>query len=344
MSTPIEQRRILRTAIPGPASQALHARKLAAVSSGVSTGLPAYIERAAGGILVDADGNQLIDFGSGIAVTSVGNAAPKVVERVSAQVAELTHTCFMVNPYEEYVAVCEKLNELTPGDHPKRTALFNSGAEAVENAVKVARHYTGKDGIVAFDHAYHGRTNLTLAMTAKNMPYKHKFGPFASELYRVPMAYPYRWPGGPQHCADEAFDYIIDQIHAQIGEENTAAVIIEPIQGEGGFVVPPRGFLPALAQWCRDNNILFIADEVQSGFCRTGDWFACDDEGVVPDLVTTAKGIAGGMPLSGLTGRADIMDTIHPGGLGGTYGGNPVACAAALASIETMEELNLAAR
>ena len=344
MSTPIEQRRILRTAIPGPASQALHARKLAAVSSGVSTGLPAYIERAAGGILVDADGNQLIDFGSGIAVTSVGNAAPKVVERVSAQVAELTHTCFMVNPYEEYVAVCEKLNELTPGDHPKRTALFNSGAEAVENAVKVARHYTGKDGIVAFDHAYHGRTNLTLAMTAKNMPYKHKFGPFASELYRVPMAYPYRWPGGPQHCADEAFDYIIDQIHAQIGEENTAAVIIEPIQGEGGFVVPPRGFLPALAQWCRDNNILFIADEVQSGFCRTGDWFACDDEGVVPDLVTTAKGIAGGMPLSGLTGRADIMDTIHPGGLGGTYGGNPVACAAALGAIETMEELDLCSR
>ncbi len=344
MSTPIEQRRILRTEIPGPASQALHARKLAAVSSGVSTGLPAYIERAAGGILIDADGNQLIDFGSGIAVTSVGNAAPKVVERVSAQVAELTHTCFMVNPYEEYVAVCEKLNELTPGDHPKRSALFNSGAEAVENAVKVARHYTGKDGIVAFDHAYHGRTNLTLAMTAKNMPYKHKFGPFASELYRVPMAYPYRWPGGPQHCADEAFDYIIDQIHAQIGEENTAAVIIEPIQGEGGFVVPPRGFLPALAQWCRDNNILFIADEVQSGFCRTGDWFACDDEGVVPDLVPTAKGIAGGMPLSGLTGRADIMDTIHPGGLGGTYGGNPVACAAALGAIETMEELDLCSR
>ncbi len=344
MSTPIKQRRILRTEIPGPASQALHARKLAAVSAGVSTGLPAYIERAAGGILVDADGNQLIDFGSGIAVTSVGNAAPKVVQRVSAQVADLTHTCFMVNPYEEYVAVCEKLNELTPGDHAKRSALFNSGAEAVENAVKVARHYTGKDGIVAFDHAYHGRTNLTLAMTAKNMPYKHKFGPFASELYRVPMAYPYRWPGGPQHCADEAFDYIIDQIHAQIGEENTAAVIIEPIQGEGGFVVPPRGFLSALAQWCRDNNILFIADEVQSGFCRTGDWFACDDEGVVPDLVTTAKGIAGGMPLSGLTGRADIMDTIHPGGLGGTYGGNPVACAAALGAIETMEELDLCSR
>ena len=341
---PIEQRRILRTEIPGPASRAMHERKLSAVSAGVSTGLPAYIERAGGGILVDIDGNQLIDFGSGIAVTTVGNAAPKVVEAVTRQVADLTHTCFMVNPYEPYVALCEKLNELTPGDHPKRSALFNSGAEAVENAVKVARHYTGKDGIVAFDHAYHGRTNLTLAMTAKNMPYKHKFGPFASELYRVPMAYPYRWPGGPQHCADEAFDYIIDQIHAQIGEENCAAVIIEPVQGEGGFITPPRGFLPALAQWCRDHGILFIADEVQSGFCRTGDWFACDDEGVVPDLVTTAKGIAGGMPLSALTGRAEIMDSIHPGGLGGTYGGNPVACAAALAAIETMEELDLRTR
>ena len=341
---PIEQRRVLKTAIPGPRSQALQARKLASVSAGVSTGLPIYVERGAGGILVDADGNQLIDFGSGIAVTSVGNGAPRVIEAVQRQIADFTHTCFMVNPYEEYVEVCEKLNELTPGSHDKRTALFNSGAEAVENAVKVARHFTGKDGIVAFDHAYHGRTNLTLAMTAKNMPYKHKFGPFASELYRVPMAYPYRWPGGPEHCAEEAFDYIIDQIDAQIGEENTAAVIIEPIQGEGGFITPPRGFLPALAQWCREHDILFIADEVQSGFCRTGDWFACDDEGVVPDLITTAKGIAGGMPLSAVTGRADIMDTIHPGGLGGTYGGNPVACAAALASIETMEAEDLRGR
>ncbi len=341
---PIEQRRVLKTAIPGPRSQALQARKLASVSAGVSTGLPIYVERGAGGIVVDADGNQLIDFGSGIAVTSVGNGAPRVIEAVQRQIADFTHTCFMVNPYEEYVEVCEKLNELTPGSHDKRTALFNSGAEAVENAVKVARHFTGKDGIVAFDHAYHGRTNLTLAMTAKNMPYKHKFGPFASELYRVPMAYPYRWPGGPEHCAEEAFDYIIDQIDAQIGEENTAAVIIEPIQGEGGFITPPRGFLPALAQWCREHDILFIADEVQSGFCRTGDWFACDDEGVVPDLITTAKGIAGGMPLSAVTGRADIMDTIHPGGLGGTYGGNPVACAAALASIETMEAEDLRGR
>ena len=282
MTTPIEQRRILRTAIPGPASAALHERKLASVSAGVSTGLPAYVVAGQGGILVDADGNQLIDFGSGIAVTSVGNGNQRVIDAVSKQIAEFTHTCFMVNPYEQYVAVAEKLNELTPGSHEKRTALFNSGAEAVENAVKVARHFTGKDGIVAFDHAYHGRTNLTLAMTAKNMPYKHRFGPFASELYRVPMAYPYRWPGGPQHCSDEAFNYIVDQIHAQIGEENTAAVIIEPIQGEGGFIVPPAGFLKELAQWCAANNILFIADEVQSGFCRSGDWFASSTKGSSP--------------------------------------------------------------
>lgn len=340
----IEQRRILNTAIPGPRSQELQQRKLAAVSTGVSTGLPAYIEAGAGGILRDVDGNQLIDFGSGIAVTTVGNGNQRVIEAVQRQIQDFTHTCFMVNPYEEYVEVCEKLNELTPGTHEKRSALFNSGAEAVENAVKVARHVTGKDGIVAFDHAYHGRTNLTLAMTAKNMPYKHKFGPFASELYRVPMAYPYRWPGGPEHCEAEAFNYITDQIHAQIGEENCAAVIIEPIQGEGGFIVPPPGFLPALVEWCKDKGILFIADEVQSGFCRSGDWFASHHEGIEPDIIVTAKGIAGGMPLSGITGRADFMDTIHGGGLGGTYGGNPVACAAALASIETMEEEDLAGR
>ena len=201
----IEQKRILATSIPGPASQALQARKMAAVSAGVSTGLPVYVTEGAGGILRDADGNQLIDFGSGIAVTTVGNGNQRVIDAVTEQIKLFTHTCFMVNPYEKYVQVAEKLNELTPGDHDKRTALFNSGAEAVENAVKVARHFTGRAGIVAFDHAYHGRTNLTLAMTAKNMPYKHRFGPFASELYRVPMAYPYRWPGGPQHCADEAF-------------------------------------------------------------------------------------------------------------------------------------------
>ncbi|WP_106817873.1 4-aminobutyrate--2-oxoglutarate transaminase [Janibacter massiliensis] len=340
----IEQKRILSTPIPGPRSVELQQRKTAAVGAGVSTGLPVYVEQARDGILRDVDGNQLIDFGSGIAVTNVGNGNPAVVKAVQQQVERFTHTCFMVTPYEGYVAVCERLAELTPGDHEKRSALFNSGAEAVENAVKIARHATGKDGIVAFDHAYHGRTNLTMAMTAKNMPYKHRFGPFAGELYRVPMAYPYRWPGGPEHCEKEAFSYITDQIHAQVGEESTAAVIIEPIQGEGGFIVPPKGFLPRLADWCREHDILFIADEVQSGFCRSGDWFACDDEGVVPDLITTAKGIAGGMPLAAVTGRAELLDGVHPGGLGGTYGGNPVACAAALASMDFMAEHDLAGR
>ena len=340
----IEQKRVLKTPIPGPASQALHQRKLAAVSAGVGTGLPVYIEKAAGGILVDVDGNQLIDFGSGIAVTTVGNGNPRVIEAVQRQIEEFTHTCFMVTPYEEYLAVAEALAELTPGDHEKRSALFNSGSEAVENAVKVARHVTGRQAVVAFDHAYHGRTNLTMALTAKNMPYKHRFGPFASEVYRVQMAYPYRWPTGPERCADEAFETFVSDVHAQVGEDNTAAVILEPIQGEGGFIVPAPGFVKRVADWCREHGILFIADEVQTGFCRTGDWFASEHEDVVPDLITTAKGIAGGMPLAALTGRADVMDAIHAGGLGGTYGGNPVACAAALAAIETMKADDLCGR
>jgi 4-aminobutyrate aminotransferase / (S)-3-amino-2-methylpropionate transaminase / 5-aminovalerate transaminase len=340
----IEQKRILATAVPGPASVEMARRKTAAVAAGVGTGMPVYVVEAAGGILRDADGNQLIDLGSGIAVTTVGNGNRRVVEAVTEQVRQFTHTCFMVTPYDKYVAVCEKLNELTPGDHEKRSALFNSGAEAVENAVKIARHATGRPAVVAFEHGYHGRTNLTMALTAKNMPYKHRFGPFAPEVYRVPMAYPYRWPTGPENCAEEALRTVTDMIHTQVGEENCAAVIIEPIQGEGGFIVPPDGFLPGLADWCREHGILLIADEVQSGFCRTGDWFACDHEGVVPDLVTTAKGIAGGMPLAAVTGRAEVMDAVHVGGLGGTYGGNPVACAAALASIEAMEEDDLAGR
>jgi 4-aminobutyrate aminotransferase/(S)-3-amino-2-methylpropionate transaminase len=267
-----------------------------------------------------------------------------VVAGVTEQVARFTHTCFMVAPYEGYVQVCEELARLTPGGHAKRSILVNSGAEAVENAVKIARHATGRDAVVAFDHAYHGRTNLTMALTAKNMPYKHRFGPFAGEVYRVPMAYPMRWPGGPDRCAAEALDVITGLIHTQVGEQNTAAVIIEPIQGEGGFIVPPPGFLPGLAEFCQAHGIVLIADEIQSGFCRTGDWFACEHEGVVPDLITTAKGIAGGLPLAGVTGRAELMDAVHPGGLGGTYGGNPVACAAALGAIATMEAEDLAGR
>ncbi len=340
----VEQKRVVQTAIPGPRSVELAARKNAAVSAGVSTGLPIYVTEAGGGIVRDIDGNQLIDFGSGIAVTTVGNAAPRVSAAVTAQAAKFTHTCFMVTPYEGYVEVCEQLNELTPGDHEKRSALFNSGAEAVENAIKIARMYTGRSAVVAFDHAYHGRTNLTMALTAKNMPYKNGFGPFANEIYRAPMAYPYRWLTGEKHCADDAFDAFTSQVHAQVGEQNCAAVIIEPIQGEGGFIVPPPGWLARIAAWCKDSGIVFIADEIQTGFCRTGDWFACEYEQVVPDLITTAKGIAGGLPLAGVTGRAEIMDCVHPGGLGGTYGGNPVACAAAIGAIETMKSKELPAR
>src|SRR3954467_10488022 len=338
---PVAQERRLVTEVPGPRSRELLERRTATVASGVGLTLPVFVERAAGGVIVDVDGNSLIDLGSGIAVVSDGNAAPRVVEAVQQQVAAFTHTCFMVTPYEGYVAVAEKLNELTPGDHDKRSALFNSGAEAVENAVKIARHHTGRQAVVVFDHAYHGRTNLTMALTAKNMPYKHRFGPFAGEIYRMPMAYPFRWPTGPENCADEAFELFTSMVHAQVGEDNTAAVILEPIQGEGGFIVPAPGFVARVAEWCADHGIVFIADEIQTGFCRTGDWFACEAEGVVPDLIATAKGIAGGLPLSAVTGRAELMDAVHGGGLGGTYGGNPVACAAALGAIETMQTEDL---
>jgi 4-aminobutyrate aminotransferase / (S)-3-amino-2-methylpropionate transaminase / 5-aminovalerate transaminase len=345
LSTPggpaLVQQRHLVTEIPGPVSRELLERRQRSVARGLSHVLPVFASAAGGGVLIDADGNSLIDFGSGIAVTSVGNSAELVVTRVTEQVAHFTHTCFMVVPYEGYVEVCEELNRITPGPHEKRSALFNSGAEAVENAVKIARHATGRQAVVVFDHAYHGRTNLTMAMTAKNMPYKDGFGPFAGDVYRAPMAYPFRWPGGPARCAAEALDTVTNLIHTQVGEHRTAAVVIEPIQGEGGFIVPPDGFLPGLAEYCRRHGIVFIADEIQSGFCRTGDWFACDHEGVVPDLVTTAKGIAGGLPLAAVTGRAEIMDSVHPGGLGGTYGGNPVACAAALGAIETMSKEDL---
>ena len=333
----LPQERRLVTEIPGPGSLERLDRKKAYVADGVGTTLPIFVVAAGGGVIVDVDGNSLIDLGSGIAVTSVGNAAPAVARNVRAQVEAFTHTCFMVTPYDGYVDVCEALAELTPGDHAKKSALFNSGAEAVENAVKIARVATGKDAVVVFDHAYHGRTNLTMAMTAKNMPYKHGFGPFAGEVYRAPMSYPLRDGLSGADAAARA----IDVIDKQVGATNLACIVIEPIQGEGGFIVPAPGFLPALAAWAKANDVVFIADEIQSGFCRTGDWFACDDEGVVPDLVTTAKGIAGGLPLAGVTGRADLMDSVHVGGLGGTYGGNPIACAAGLGAIEEMREHRL---
>ena len=307
------------------------ARKRDAVPGGVSTVMPVFAARANGGVIEDVDGNSLIDFGSGIAVTTVGSSAPRVVDAVRDQVEAFTHTCFMVTPYAGYVEVAESLNRLTPGTHEKRSVLFNSGAEAVENAVKIARASTGRQAVVAFDHAYHGRTNLTMSLTAKSMPYKHGFGPFAPEVYRVAGSYPYRDDTDGPTAARRA----IETIEKQVGDP--AAVVIEPIQGEGGFIAPAEGFLPALAEWCRDRGVVLVADEVQTGFARTGALFASEHEDVVPDLVVTAKGIADGLPLSAVTGRAEIMDAAHAGGLGGTYGGNPLACSAALATIETIE-------
>jgi 4-aminobutyrate aminotransferase / (S)-3-amino-2-methylpropionate transaminase / 5-aminovalerate transaminase len=335
-----QERRIV-TDVPGPRSRVLGARRSSAVSAAVGSVLPVYAVAAGGGVVVDADDNSFIDLGSGIAVTSVGNSAPLVVDAVTDQVRRITHTCFMVTPYEGYIAVAEALNSITPGRHEKRTALFNSGAEAVENAVKIARSATGRSAIAVFDHAYHGRTSLTMAMTAKNMPYKHGFGPFAPEIYRAPLSYPYR-DGGLDGAAAAARS--IEYLERNVGVENLAAVVIEPIQGEGGFVVPAPGFLPALAEWARAHGVVFVADEVQTGFARTGAMFACEHEDVVPDLIVTAKGIAGGLPLAAVTGRVELMDAPHSGGLGGTYGGNPVACAAALATLATIREQGLVAR
>lgn len=347
MVASLEQTRQLVTEIPGPASLELTNRRAAAVSHAVNVSVPVYVARAGGGIIEDVDGNRLIDLGSGIAVTTIGNAAPRVVEAVRAQVAAFTHTCFMVTPYESYVAVAEALNRITPGSGDKRSVLFNSGAEAVENAVKVARAYTRKPAVVAFNHAYHGRTNLTMALTAKSMPYKGGFGPFAPEVYRAPLSYPYRDGLLDKELAtdgEKAAARAISVIESQIGADTLAALVIEPIQGEGGFIVPAEGFLPSLLGWCRDNNVVFVADEVQTGFARSGAMFACEHERIEPDLICTAKAIADGLPLSAVTGRADIMDAPHVGGLGGTFGGNPLACAAALATIETIESDGLVER
>jgi 4-aminobutyrate aminotransferase/(S)-3-amino-2-methylpropionate transaminase len=338
----LEQVRRVGGALPGPRSRELAGRRTSAVAAGVASTVPAYAADADGGIVLDVDGNQLVDLGSGIAVTTVGASAPAVVAKVKEAVEHFTHTCFMITPYEGYVAVAERLAELTPGDHAKKAALFNSGSEAVENAVKIARVHTKRQAIVVFDHAYHGRTNMTLAMTAKVMPYKQGFGPFAGEVYRVPVSYPFRDPEGM--TGPEAARRALLQVEKQVGAENVAAVVIEPIQGEGGFIVPAEGFLPALSEWCTANGAVFVVDEVQAGVARTGEWFAVDHEGVVPDLITVAKGVAGGMPLSGVVGRAEVMDSVHAGGLGGTYGGNPVACAAALGALQTIEEWDLLAR
>ena len=342
--TSIPQQRLLVTEIPGPKSKAEIQRRSEEVSGGLGIAFPAVIESTGGAILIDLDGNQIIDMASGIGVTNIGNTAQRVVDRVIEQVQAFTHTCFTVVPYQGYIDVCAKLNALTPGTHKKKSVLVNSGAEAVENAVKIARHVTKRQAVVVFEHAYHGRTNLTMALTAKNIPYKDGFGPFAGEIYRMPMPYELRWLGDKSTITKDALEQIEHKIEKEIGAHNVAAILIEPIQGEGGFIVPPKGFLPGLSKYCADNGIIFIADEVQTGFARTGNMFAVEDENVVPDMIITAKGIAGGLPLAAVTGRAEIMDAIHVSGLGGTYGGNPVACAAALGVFETIEEEHLIER
>jgi 4-aminobutyrate aminotransferase / (S)-3-amino-2-methylpropionate transaminase / 5-aminovalerate transaminase len=342
--TALTQERRLVTAIPGPKSLEALKRRTESTSAGLGMAIPVVIERASDAILLDIDGNQIIDLGSGIGVTNVGNAAPRVVDRVIEQVQAFTHTCFTVAPYMGYIEVCEKLNALTPGTFKKKSILVNSGAEAVENAVKIARHYTKRQAIVVFEHSYHGRTNLTMALTAKNMPYKEGFGPFAPEIYRVPMPYAFHWVGDQATITQDAVEMVTGKIEKEIGAHNVAAILIEPIQGEGGFVVPPLGFLPALSKYATDKGIVFIADEVQTGFARTGNMFAVEHESVVPDMIVTAKGIAGGLPLAAVTARAEIMDSVHVAGLGGTYGGNPIACAAALGVFETMESEKLVER
>ena len=342
--TSVPQQRLLVTEIPGPKSKAEIQRRSEEVSGGLGIAFPAVIASTGGAILVDLDGNQIIDMAAGIGVNNVGNSAQRVIDRVIEQVQAFSHTCFTVAPYQGYIDVCAKLNAHTPGTHKKKSVLVNSGAEAVENAVKIARHATKRQAIVVFEHAYHGRTNLTMALTAKNMPYKEGFGPFASEIYRMPMPYELRWLGDKATITADALEEVAHKIEKEIGAHNVAAIMIEPIQGEGGFIVPPKGFLPGLSKYCAENGIIFIADEVQTGFARTGNMFAVENENVVPDMIITAKGIAGGLPLAAVTGRAEIMDAIHVSGLGGTYGGNPVACAASLGVFETIEQDGLIER
>lgn len=333
----VPQQRLLRTAIPGPRSVALHQRRRAQVSDGFGITLPIFVERAGGGVIVDVDGNQLIDFASGIAVTSVGAANPQVQARVAQQLENFTHTCFMVTEYESFTQVCEWLNTHTPGDFDKRTALFSTGAEAVENAVKVARAATGREKVLVFDDAYHGRSLLTMAMTAKENPYKLNFGPFPTDVHRVPMAAPLRWPTGADNACAGALAAVEATI-AELGAATIAALVIEPIQGEGGFIVPAPGFLAGLRELTARHGIVFVVDEIQAGMGRTGTMFASEHDGIAGDITLTAKALGGGLPLSAVTGRTELMNGVHPGGLGGTYAGNPLACAAALGVFDAFDD------
>ncbi|MEV7647306.1 aminotransferase class III-fold pyridoxal phosphate-dependent enzyme [Arthrobacter sp. NPDC089319] len=346
----LPQTRHLATAIPGPRSRALHQERQANVSDGFGIVLPVFIERADGGILQDVDGNRLIDFASGIAVTSIGASHPRVRERVSAQLERFTHTCFMVTEYQSFTEVAKWLNQHTPGDFEKRTALFSTGAEAVENAVKIARSATGRSRVLVFDEAYHGRSLLTMAMTAKENPYRLNFGPFPAEIVRAASANPLRpaaqHDGGVPASAAEVTAAALASVEATLAEhgpENFAAMVIEPIQGEGGFVVPAPGFLTGLRAIADRHGIVLVIDEIQAGMGRTGTLFASDHEGVAGDITLSAKALAGGLPLSAVTGRAELMNAVHAGGLGGTYAGNPLACEAALAVFKAFEDGSLLA-
>jgi len=332
------ERRVV-TSIPGPKSHALHERRNAVVASGAASGFPIYVERAHGAIVIDVDGNQFIDLGSGIGVTTIGHTDDAVVAAARHQVGELTHGLFTITPYEGYVRVAELLAEHTPGDFAKKSLLVNAGAEAVENGVKIARKYTGRTAVAVLDHAFHGRTNLTMAMNYKAMPYKVGFGPFAGDIHHAPSSYPYHDGLSGADAAARTIAFL----EKTAGASDLACLVVEPIQGEGGFMVPADGYLPALQKWCTDNGIVFIADEIQAGMGRTGKYFSSEHFGLVPDLVLSAKGIAGGLPLAAVTGRAEIMDSSHPGGLGGTFGGNPVATAASIAVFEAIESRGLLA-
>lgn len=335
---------ISHLAIPGAKSRELMARRNEAVARGVGSTMNVFAAKAEGAIIEDVDGNQFIDFAGGIGAMNIGHSRPEVVQAITEQAEKFTHTCFAVMMYEQYIALAERLIKITPGDFPKRAAFFNSGAEAVENAVKIARFATNRPAVVVFDNAYHGRTLLTMTMTAKVRPYKYRFGPYAPEFYRAPFPYPYRM----NMTDEESVQYCIQELErmfvGEVAADQIAAIVIEPVQGEGGFIIAPPGFLRALKILCEKHGILFIADEIQTGFCRTGKMFAVEHDDVVPDIMIVAKSMAAGMPLSGIVGRADIMDAPPPGMLGGTYSGNPVACAAALAVLDLYEQGDYATR
>lgn len=332
----------IRTEIPGPRSRALMARREAAIPRGPANATPIFAARADGATMEDVDGNCFLDFAGGIGCLNIGHRSPRVISAIREQLEKYLHLCFAVTPYEGYVAVAEKLNSLTPGNFAKKTILLNSGAEAIENAVKIARAYTKRPAVICFEDAFHGRTLLTMSLTSKTHPYKAGFQPFASDIYRIPFAYPYR--SSENATSADFAHHLEDAFKRSVAPESVAAVIAEPVLGEGGFVVPPREYFKLLQSICRKHGILFIADEIQSGFARTGKWFASEHFGVEPDLITTAKSLGGGMPIAAVTGRAEIMDAPGPGSLGGTYCGHPASCAAALAAIETIEREGLLAR